>query len=1026
MGFTIELPVGACADTMELEYIAALHQTDDSDQEGWLDASIEASDVKYYLLSRHGIDVSKEVVRRVIFSGLAGGDGEDDCIDIPETVAILIIPFLTMVNDIANADEFTSNMDTEDRKMATSREICKGSSNIISDVLKIILCDTMGSSEPRPLTKELLYSIFARYEELDLIKDDNLVDEMIKQAAGGGENTVLDSESFSRALTGDINLLDIGNEDRTTTHFEDVFGVDGVDNESDDVDKTFKHVFVFPQIDFLADTFRSKIHFAFALLGFVFTYAAYFNPFTNGYIEVCAEESREKFGCQVGLSIVTWIVVMVSVIGVGLPIVTVLNLGNNPYRTSLLEMAGGLIGTGILIFVPAFVEFNAVIFRTDLIENANEGYELLNILFWLFPMIIGSFLAIFQITNIIQSFVPSTSKWLSFFRGKSVKYECDIKRAAACKVNTMVMNAYHLHKEEDNIRSTISKKILEKGDEVEESSNARALLNFTKQLDKTETTGGFFWCWKEFLSNSLRQKEGVWVHSRMLTANFLQIMVTIICGVIGVLIMEDVAKDFREVENLVQVSIPADADHSCESSFGYTECNFPENESGSSVGFATCLVSYSDSCQFTTVDDDVKDLYCGYFDEITLSSYGFFDCPELEFPYPAPVYSYYFESNEDAYCGGALTVCTPISQSDGMTNGLCIIGVNSNFVPYQFAGTACTSFPEIDKIIKDNPVGEEEVEEWRPEDWMFKVSFGIGIGIALLAGLYNAAVNVPSIILTTLKFRSGILPSLRDVNFKIHRANMLLTTSLIGATFWGSAITSLLIIFVISVPLFLLLWPVTSPYMLALLSTLIGIIATLLFKVIMTVALAKFNFAAFYRKNPVVCNLVTVAFECWNLALTVGFVLARATKLILISIVFIGRFDKPVLAEGVGMLGPINLDNFPMVFRKDLLATDAHRHPYIERLGLMYMMKLQHGDKFGTQAGSIWRLLFVFALMPWLKKYRIFSADELAEVEKDLLGKVSKMSGRRQVKELEDEIKAKDAKLEELENKIKALQLRIY
>jgi len=94
-------------------------------------------------------------------------------------------------------------------------------------------------------------------------------------------------------------------------------------------------------------------------------------------------------------------------------------------------------------------------------------------------------------------------------------------------------------------------------------------------------------------------------------------------------------------------------------------------------------------------------------------------------------------------------------------------------------------------------------------------------------------------------------------------------------------------------------------------------------------------------------------------------------KLIIVVLVYVGRFDRPVLAEGVGELGPLKLDNFPNIFRQDLLAIDAHRHPYIERLGMMYMMKLKHGSKFGNKAGSTWRLLFVFALMPWLRKNRI-------------------------------------------------------
>ncbi len=51
--------------------------------------------------------------------------------------------------------------------------------------------------------------------------------------------------------------------------------------------------------------------------------------------------------------------------------------------------------------------------------------------------------------------------------------------------------------------------------------------------------------------------------------------------------------------------------------------------------------------------------------------------------------------------------------------------------------------------------------------------------------------------------------------------------------------------------------------------------------------------------------------------------------------VYIGRFDTPILAHGIGEIGPVKLDSFPFIFKQDLIAVDAHRHPYLERLGMM-------------------------------------------------------------------------------------------
>lgn len=38
-------------------------------------------------------------------------------------------------------------------------------------------------------------------------------------------------------------------------------------------------------------------------------------------------------------------------------------------------------------------------------------------------------------------------------------------------------------------------------------------------------------------------------------------------------------------------------------------------------------------------------------------------------------------------------------------------------------------------------------------------------------------------------------------------------------------------------------------------------------------------------------------------------------------------------------------------------------------MGVMYMLKLRH-DGFGLYAGTCWRMLFVYALVPWMRKYR--------------------------------------------------------
>lgn len=92
--------------------------------------------------------------------------------------------------------------------------------------------------------------------------------------------------------------------------------------------------------------------------------------------------------------------------------------------------------------------------------------------------------------------------------------------------------------------------------------------------------------------------------------------------------------------------------------------------------------------------------------------------------------------------------------------------------------------------------------------------------------------------------------------------------------------------------------------------------------------------------------------EVWNIALTLGFVIWRSIKLVAISVLFIARIDTPLLATGVGRVGPIELDAISFHFRKEVLVTEAHRNMLIERFGELCLLKLRNGDNFWSRAGG--------------------------------------------------------------------------
>ena len=76
-------------------------------------------------------------------------------------------------------------------------------------------------------------------------------------------------------------------------------------------------------------------------------------------------------------------------------------------------------------------------------------------------------------------------------------------------------------------------------------------------------------------------------------------------------------------------------------------------------------------------------------------------------------------------------------------------------------------------------------------------------------------------------------------------------------------------------------------------------------------------------------------------------------------------------------------DYIPHHFFKELLVHEAHRHPYIEQLAQMYLMRLRHRENFVTEAGSAWRQLMVMAIFPWLENHRIFVDERRQEAEQE-------------------------------------------
>lgn len=222
-----------------------------------------------------------------------------------------------------------------------------------------------------------------------------------------------------------------------------------------------------------------------------------------------------------------------------------------------------------------------------------------------------------------------------------------------------------------------------------------------------------------------------------------------------------------------------------------------------------------------------------------------------------------------------------------------------------------------------------------------------------------------------MSFRCGSIGSLKDPLFPVHRSSLDETTILYGAAFWGALFTCAIVWALAGALGFVIVWKEARSWVQSILATIIGFLITLLLQSLIMQILRTSWYGAFYRRKPAAVNIMHIVLECWSLGLSSGYIIGRTVKLILVAIFYIGRIDTPMLAPGVGWLfNRIPIDTFPIAFRQDILIHEAHRHPYIERVGMILLLKLHNGSNFGCRACALWRILFVRALMPWLRKYR--------------------------------------------------------
>lgn len=186
----------------------------------------------------------------------------------------------------------------------------------------------------------------------------------------------------------------------------------------------------------------------------------------------------------------------------------ILSLGNNIYRNPIAEILAAITGIIVIVMLPNLMEFDWVFMETSYrIEGERDpASELLLSAARVTMLILGAILLLQQALNILRVIVPDSrmisSKTLTaLLRGSVVRSEFGLKQAGIFKVHNMVKNALDVHATDSNSKSN---------GEDDRPNIASALLNYTKISEKKESSDGFIWAWKTYLSGRLIEQEGIW------------------------------------------------------------------------------------------------------------------------------------------------------------------------------------------------------------------------------------------------------------------------------------------------------------------------------------------------------------------------------------------------------------------------------------------------------------------------------------------------------------------------------------
>jgi hypothetical protein len=113
----------------------------------------------------------------------------------------------------------------------------------------------------------------------------------------------------------------------------------------------------------------------------------------------------------------------------------------------------------------------------------------------------------------------------------TISEEMAVKQAMARKLSHMIKHALDINKTKD-LDSLLNKHY------------GQSLKHYESAGKKTQTAGGFFWCWRQLFGNQLFKRDGIWIPARMISGNLTQYVVAIYLLVGGLFLTARVADEY--------------------------------------------------------------------------------------------------------------------------------------------------------------------------------------------------------------------------------------------------------------------------------------------------------------------------------------------------------------------------------------------------------------------------------------------------------------------------------------------------